>query len=42
VIFQHADDTLGPAGMDEWMAFVTDSEGNTIGLVSYANSDPND
>jgi methylmalonyl-CoA/ethylmalonyl-CoA epimerase len=42
VIFQHADDTLGPAGTDEWMAFVTDSEGNTVGLVSYANTDPND
>jgi methylmalonyl-CoA/ethylmalonyl-CoA epimerase len=42
VIFQHSDDTLGPAGTDEWMAFVKDSEGNTIGLVSYANSDPND
>jgi methylmalonyl-CoA/ethylmalonyl-CoA epimerase len=42
VIFQHKDDTLGPAGTDEWMAFVIDSEGNTVGLVSYANSDPND
>jgi methylmalonyl-CoA/ethylmalonyl-CoA epimerase len=42
VIFQHSDDTLGPAGTDEWMAFVKDSEGNTIALVSYANSDPND
>ena len=42
VIFQHADDTLGPAGTDEWMAFVVDSEGNTIALVSYSNSDPND
>jgi methylmalonyl-CoA/ethylmalonyl-CoA epimerase len=42
VIFQHTDDTLGPAGTDEWMAFITDSEGNTVGLVSYANSDPND
>jgi methylmalonyl-CoA/ethylmalonyl-CoA epimerase len=42
VIFQHADDTLGPAGTDEWLAFVRDSEGNTIGLVSYANTDPND
>ena len=42
VIFQHEDDTLGPAGTDEWMAFITDSEGNTVGLVSYANSDPND
>jgi methylmalonyl-CoA/ethylmalonyl-CoA epimerase len=42
VIFQHEDDKLGPAGTDEWMAFITDSEGNTVGLVSYANSDPND
>ncbi len=33
VIFGHDDDTLGPAGTDEWMAFVTDSEGNTVGLV---------
>jgi methylmalonyl-CoA/ethylmalonyl-CoA epimerase len=35
VIFIHADDTLGPAGNDEWMAFIRDSEGNTVGLVSY-------
>jgi methylmalonyl-CoA/ethylmalonyl-CoA epimerase len=41
VIFQHEDDKLGPAGTDEWMAFITDSEGNTVGLVSYANSNPN-
>jgi methylmalonyl-CoA/ethylmalonyl-CoA epimerase len=33
VIFGHDDDTLGPAGTDEWMAFVVDSEGNTVGLV---------
>jgi methylmalonyl-CoA/ethylmalonyl-CoA epimerase len=33
VIFSHDDDTLGPAGSDEWQAFVTDSEGNTVGLV---------
>jgi methylmalonyl-CoA/ethylmalonyl-CoA epimerase len=33
VIFSHADDTLGPAGTDEWQAFVTDSEGNLVGLV---------
>ena len=33
VIFGHDDDTLGPAGTDEWMAFVTDSEGNLVGLV---------
>ena len=35
VIFRHSDDTLGPAGTDEWMAFVKDSEGNTVGLVSH-------
>jgi methylmalonyl-CoA/ethylmalonyl-CoA epimerase len=33
VIFTHDDDTLGPAGTDEWMAFVRDSEGNLVGLV---------
>jgi methylmalonyl-CoA/ethylmalonyl-CoA epimerase len=33
VIFGHDDDTLGPAGTDEWMAFVRDSEGNLVGLV---------
>src|SRR3954447_15475057 len=35
VIFSHTDDRLGPAGTDEWMAFVQDSEGNTVGLVSH-------
>jgi methylmalonyl-CoA/ethylmalonyl-CoA epimerase len=35
VIFSHDDDTLGPAGTDEWMAFIMDSEGNTVGLVSH-------
>jgi methylmalonyl-CoA/ethylmalonyl-CoA epimerase len=35
VIFSHDDDVLGPAGTDEWMAFVKDSEGNTLGLVSH-------
>ncbi|HYI34594.1 MAG TPA: VOC family protein [Glaciibacter sp.] len=35
VIFSHADDRLGPAGTDEWMAFIRDSEGNTVGLVSH-------
>lgn len=34
VIFAHTDDTLGPAGTDEWQAFVRDSEGNLVGLVS--------
>ena len=33
VIFSHADATLGPAGTDEWQAFVRDSEGNLVGLV---------
>jgi catechol 2,3-dioxygenase-like lactoylglutathione lyase family enzyme len=36
VIFSHPDDTLGPAGSDEWMAFVRDSEGNLLGLVSHS------
>ena len=38
VIFSHDDDALGPAGTDEWMAFITDSEGNTVGLVSHSSS----
>ena len=33
VIFSHEDDPLGPAGTDEWMGFVRDSEGNLVGLV---------
>jgi methylmalonyl-CoA/ethylmalonyl-CoA epimerase len=33
VIFSHPDDALGPAGTDEWQAFVRDSEGNLVGLV---------
>jgi methylmalonyl-CoA/ethylmalonyl-CoA epimerase len=35
VIFTHHDDTLGPAGHDEWQAFITDTEGNTVGLVAF-------
>jgi methylmalonyl-CoA/ethylmalonyl-CoA epimerase len=34
VIYTHTDGVLGPAGTDEWMAFILDSEGNTLGLVS--------
>jgi methylmalonyl-CoA/ethylmalonyl-CoA epimerase len=34
-IFTHDDDALGPAGTTEWQAFVTDSEGNVLGLVSF-------
>ncbi|WP_432477790.1 VOC family protein [Nocardioides sp. GXQ0305] len=33
VIFAHDDDTLGPEGTEEWMAFVRDPEGNLVGLV---------
>jgi methylmalonyl-CoA/ethylmalonyl-CoA epimerase len=36
-IFTHEDDTLGPAGTAEWQAFVRDSEGNLVGLVSFAS-----
>jgi methylmalonyl-CoA/ethylmalonyl-CoA epimerase len=35
VIFHHRDEMLGPAGTDEWMAFIRDSEGNIVGLVSH-------
>ena len=35
VIFTHEDDRLGPAGHDEWQAFIKDSEGNLVGLVSH-------
>ena len=35
VIFTHADDTLGPAGAQEWQAFIRDSEGNLVGLVEH-------
>jgi methylmalonyl-CoA/ethylmalonyl-CoA epimerase len=35
LIFTHTDDRLGPAGMAEHMAFIKDSEGNTVGLVSH-------
>jgi methylmalonyl-CoA/ethylmalonyl-CoA epimerase len=37
-IFTHQDDVLGPAGTTEWQAFVTDSEGNTLGLVGFESS----
>lgn len=39
VIFSHSDGTLGPAGTDEWHAFIRDSEGNTVGLASQLPSD---
>jgi methylmalonyl-CoA/ethylmalonyl-CoA epimerase len=34
VIYRHVDDSLGPAGTEEWQAFLRDSEGNTVGLVT--------
>jgi methylmalonyl-CoA/ethylmalonyl-CoA epimerase len=34
-IFTHEDDSLGPAGHEEWQGFVKDSEGNLVGLVSF-------
>ncbi len=34
-LFGHEDDTLGPAGTDEWQAFVRDSEGNTVALIEW-------
>jgi methylmalonyl-CoA/ethylmalonyl-CoA epimerase len=40
IIFSHSDGRLGPAGTDEWMAFIRDSEGNTLGLVSHLPGQP--
>ena len=37
LIFHHEDGVLGPAGNDEWQAFVRDSEGNLVGLVGLAS-----
>lgn len=39
-IFNHTDDKLGPTGTTEWQAFIADSEGNTVGLVSFAIDEP--
>ena len=33
LIFTDDDGTFGPPGTEEWMAFLKDSEGNTVGLV---------
>ena len=35
LIFTHDSDLLGPAGHEEWQAFITDTEGNTVGLVAF-------
>ena len=34
VIFTDENGMFGPVGAQEWMAFVTDSEGNMVGLAS--------
>jgi methylmalonyl-CoA/ethylmalonyl-CoA epimerase len=34
-IFTHEDGALGPEGTTEWQAFVSDPDGNTVGLVSF-------
>jgi methylmalonyl-CoA/ethylmalonyl-CoA epimerase len=34
VIFTDVDGHFGPAGAQEWMAFISDSEGNLVGLAS--------
>lgn len=39
MIYKHSDSRLGPAGTEEWMAFIRDSEGNTVGLVSQLPPD---
>ncbi len=33
VIHRDEDGTFGPAGQEEWMAFIRDSEDNLLGLV---------
>ena len=40
IIFRHEDGTVGPAGTDEWMSFIVDSEGNTVGLISWEHPEP--
>lgn len=35
LIFTHVTDALGPAGREEWQAFIRDSEGNLVGLVAF-------
>ena len=34
VIFTDDEGQFGPPGAEEWMAFLTDSEGNVVGLAS--------
>lgn len=39
VIFTDAEGQFGPPGAAEWMAFITDSEGNMVGLASQNQPD---
>ena len=36
VIFTDTEGQFGPAGAEEWMAFLKDSEGNLVGLASQS------
>jgi methylmalonyl-CoA/ethylmalonyl-CoA epimerase len=36
VIFTDAEGQFGAPGAEEWMAFITDSEGNLVGLASQS------
>lgn len=38
LVFTHPDAALGPAGSEEWMAFIEDSEGNTVALVAQVQA----
>jgi methylmalonyl-CoA/ethylmalonyl-CoA epimerase len=40
VIFTDDSGLFGPPGLQEWMAFITDSEGNLVGLASQNPPDP--
>jgi methylmalonyl-CoA/ethylmalonyl-CoA epimerase len=42
VIFTDEHGQFGPRGAIEWMAFVTDSEGNLVGLASQDVAAPSD
>jgi predicted enzyme related to lactoylglutathione lyase len=35
IFFHHSDDSLGPAGTDEWLSFIKDSEDNLLALLSH-------
>jgi predicted enzyme related to lactoylglutathione lyase len=39
VIFTDSEGQFGPAGAQEWMAFITDSEDNLVGLASQNQPD---